>query len=678
MGDRLCSDGRGRVVSSSGDGTVKLWDLAQVYSEHPSEPTVGVGAACAVLPSGRIAISARIDGALQIWDVESGQPLSLLEGHASLVTACVALRDGRHVVSASRDGTLKLWDLERRQAISTLSDSGTHATSCAVTADGRKVLSGSADGTVKLWDLASGQLLLRLEAHQDWVRACAISADGRYALSSSDDGPARIWDLQQPESAVDIAPHASGLLTCMAMLDERRAVAGSDSGEVIVFDLEARRVISTSKVLEAGVTCCAVTAEGWCVIASDDCTIKVWAPERNHCLFTHRGDVPYCAIAASAQGLFACDLGGAVWVLDWAARPSRAVQVEASRAAARDSAAPVRRLLHLSDLHFAKAEQATQAYVQLAADLRELGVERLDALVVSGDLVERADPAEYEAARRFLEPLMTDFGLAPRQVALVPGNHDASWAVSEQAYQLYRRKQYTGTLEPGSFIERDDGHIVEVRDEAAYRERHAAFATIYRAIKGTDYPLAFEEQAIVDELPELGLCIVGLNTAWQCDHHFKDRAGIHPEALARALQRLGPRPAGQLRLAAFHHPIHGGEDARIRDTGFLQQLAVHGFELALHGHVHKADSELYRYDRSAGGRRIEIVAAGTFGAHVRAWLPGYPLQYNLLLVEPGRITVETRCRREVHGAWEPDARWRQGPGRDPLPRYFIDRLPLDR
>ena len=54
-------------------------------------------------------------------------------------------------------------------------------------------------------------------------------------------------------------------------------------------------------------------------------------------------------------------------------------------------------------------------------------------------------------------------------------------------------------------------------------------------------------------------------------------------------------------------------------------------------------------------------------------MPGVPLQYNLLLIEPARITVETRCRQSINGAWKPDARWLQGEGKDPLPRYVIER-----
>lgn len=379
-----------------------------------------------------------------------------------------------------------------------------------------------------------------------------------------------------------------------------------------------------------------------------------------------RGQVPHVRLSARVVRFELADLDALI--------ETRRVPANGGKGYLRRGrgAVQTRRLLHLSDLHFVTKDQATIWYSQLAADLREQQVDRLDALVVSGDLVEHADPAEYEAARRFLEQLMSGFGLSERQIALVPGNHDASWPLAEKAYHLHRRKQYDGSLVPGRYFEHDSG-IVEVRDEDAYCERFRPFADLYRAVKGTEYPLAFEAQSIVDDLADLGICILGLNTAWETDHHFRDRASIHPEALARALLRLGPPAADQLRIAVFHHPIHGGEDSQIRDAAFLQQLAVHGFRLALHGHRHKAGAELYCYDRSEGGRRLEIVAAGTFGANTREWVPGYPLQYNLLLVGPDRITVETRCRREVNGAWEPDARWRQSPGKDPLSRYRIER-----
>ncbi len=332
----------------------------------------------------------------------------------------------------------------------------------------------------------------------------------------------------------------------------------------------------------------------------------------------------------------------------------------------------LRRVLHLSDLHFSTKDQAIVSYSQLATDLREQQVDALDALIVSGDLVNRAAPTEYDAARVFLERLMTGFSLSAHQVALVPGNHDVSWEASEAAYHLEKRARVRPAPAPETYIDHGGG-IIELRNEDSYRLRFQAFAALYRAIKGVDYHLAYEEQATIDDLPEQGLCILGLNSAWQIDHHYKDRASIHAEALANAIERLGTWMPGELRIATFHHPLNSGEDSRIVDSAFMQQLAAAGFQLVLHGHVHKEGSELFRYDRNEGGRQIEVVAAGTFGAATREWVPGYPLEYNLLLIGDREIIVETRCRREINGAWQPYARWTQGPGKDPLPRYTIGR-----
>jgi formylglycine-generating enzyme required for sulfatase activity len=118
------------------------------------------------------------------------------------------------------------------------------------------------------------------------------------------------------------------------------------------------------------------------------------------------------------------------------------------------------------------------------------------------------------------------------------------------------------------------------------------------------------------------------------------------------------------------------DEDRIKDHGFMQQLAKAGFCVCCHGHIHQAKTDQYRYDVTKEGRNIHIVGAGTFGAPVEEWTPGHPLQYNLFKVAGDTLTVETRSRRELNGAWGPDAIWRQGAGKDPLPRYFINLPPL--
>lgn len=347
-----------------------------------------------------------------------------------------------------------------------------------------------------------------------------------------------------------------------------------------------------------------------------------------------------------------------------------AVTADATSSASDVVVAPAH-VLHLSDLHLETPDQATEWYSQLAADLRQQGIERLDGVVVSGDVAQRATPTEYDAAASFLERLMEGFSVRESGLAIVPGNHDVSWPASRAAYRLQRRSEVPWLPVPGTFM----GHgpeVLEVRDDDAWPHRFEAFAAFYRRITGDDYPLDFADQGTVVTLtPDRIIRFVGLNSAWESDHLFPGRASIHSLALTNALDRLPtPRP-DEVRIAVFHHPLQSSGDDRIRDDAFLQRLVLHGFHVILHGHVHRADSALYRYDHALDGRRLEIVSAGTFGAPTRAWVPGYPLQYNLLAFEPDRLRVETRCRREVHGAWEPDARWRTGPGKDPVARYFI-------
>ncbi len=333
---------------------------------------------------------------------------------------------------------------------------------------------------------------------------------------------------------------------------------------------------------------------------------------------------------------------------------------------------PESSILHLSDLHFGTKVDAVLWADQLLSDLRnELGQRAVDVVVLSGDIANFASTEEYRAAAYFLFLLKQELRLSPQQMVLVPGNHDVSWAVSKSAYVPVRRSDHKGALEEGQFI--DGGHYVEIREEARYPRRFAAFAEFYHDVRLETYPLEYEQQATLHHFPAQRLLVLGLNSAWALDHHFTTRPGIHQAALGQALRLVRTTEAyGQcLKLAVFHHPIHGEGEDRIKDSGFLERLAVEGFRVALHGHIHKAQTDSFRHDVTSGGRAVHLAGAGTFGAPVREMVPGYPLQYQLLRVHGETVTVETRRREERGGAWKPDARWLQGAGKDPLPRYEI-------
>jgi 3',5'-cyclic AMP phosphodiesterase CpdA len=330
-------------------------------------------------------------------------------------------------------------------------------------------------------------------------------------------------------------------------------------------------------------------------------------------------------------------------------------------------------ILHVSDLHFGNVDQAQLWSNQLAQDLRhELQVSSLNLLILSGDIANYSTSEEYEAAQQFLKNLGQEFDLTSKQIIIVPGNHDLNWGIAEEAYQLLDRKKVNGELIEGHYIPESE-RIIWLRDEDAYQQRFAHFRDFYQAIKGQPYPLDYDQQYTLAHFPEHNLLVLGLNSAWELDHHYRTRASIHMGALSQALTEIRRTPAYQscLKVAVWHHPFKSRYEDRIKDDSFLGQLAVAGFSLFFHGHIHQAQTDFYSYDTSPDGRKLHRVCAGTFGASTKELETATPWQYNLLNWEGAQITVQTRKRESENGPWESDPRWRQGPGKPSLDSYTI-------
>jgi small GTP-binding protein len=209
---------------------------------------------------------------------------------------------------------------------------------------------------------------------------------------------------------------------------------------------------------------------------------------------------------------------------------------EAKRMSHRDD--PIR-ILHLSDLHVGKGEDPLHLFQPLAADLRDplegLGLDRLDYLVVSGDLTNRAAPVEFEGAHALISRIIKEFGLTAERCIVVPGNHDLDWEVEAYAYRA-KRKVDPRSLAPGTYCERDGGYLLRL--DEAYPQRFKPFSDhLYHPLFQQAYPLAPEQQAAPILFPNTGLVFLPLNSAWEIDEYFQDRSSIHGGALSRAPHR---------------------------------------------------------------------------------------------------------------------------------------------
>ena len=208
----------------------------------------------------------------------------------------------------------------------------------------------------------------------------------------------------------------------------------------------------------------------------------------------------------------------------------------------------MRRLLHLSDIHFGPPH-----YEPAAAGVEELVAERRpDLVVVSGDLTQRARAGQFRQARRFLEGLGLPF-------LAVPGNHDVPmyrfWERLFDRYGAYRR-HFSTDLEP-----------VFVDDEMEVVGFNTAF------------------NMTIDNGRFTGRQLAGVG-----ERFGSGRSGAVQQAPGEPAHPVSGTP---VRIAVAHHPLAalpelmGWRTARRSDEA-LAAFAEAGVDLVLSGHVHVA------------------------------------------------------------------------------------------
>jgi 3',5'-cyclic AMP phosphodiesterase CpdA len=250
-------------------------------------------------------------------------------------------------------------------------------------------------------------------------------------------------------------------------------------------------------------------------------------------------------------------------------------------------------IVHLSDLHFG-------GY----ADLKQ--IEALDnflptlnptAVVISGDLTQRARHGEFQAAHLFVKRVRL---FAPPLV--VPGNHDIEWWKSPLDVFGERRKyakytQYFDHLRP----------VLEVPG-----------AIIAGAL--SSYGIAFGSLTL----------------------RIRDLAvkGHLPKSETDRVQKIfAVAPPGVARVLTFHHNVLAGDVSR--RMGLARWRSVHRRLLAT-----GADVILCGHDHQEGAGQIQgALAVSTSGTHSHRVRGGRPSVFNLIRIDAQAVHIQ-------HFRWE--------------------------
>jgi WD40 repeat protein len=266
-----------RVVSSSLDDTVVLWDAAtgrKIYT-LPGHGRYGGRRAVGFTRDGRHFLSWGDDLYLRKWDVATGKAVlehalrphgvevpdgdddeHALEKRFALGEGAFAPEGQTFVLAAGNE--FHVFDVASGKDLRQIPNEGSHERSLAISPDGTRLLASAwgksvrtklSDGRVHfsvakdhpvcLWDLATGQLQRRTMLPEGGAGPVAFSADGRrYATAcGAPDQRIQVWDTATGRELRTFRGLDSRVGALAFTPDGRRLISGMDNSTALVWDL---------------------------------------------------------------------------------------------------------------------------------------------------------------------------------------------------------------------------------------------------------------------------------------------------------------------------------------------------------------------------------------------------------------------------------------------------------
>ncbi|KAM0715266.1 hypothetical protein Q7P37_008764 [Cladosporium fusiforme] len=206
VNDVVIHPNQGELISCDRGGNVRIWDLGENKCSHQLVPEDDKSvASVTVATDGSLlcaAVSNSVHGSVFVWrlitvrDVTTLIPVTKYRAHGTYITRVLLSPDVRHLATCSADHTARIWqvDLERAQKAAINSEQNG---------------SGEDEGF---------ELEQELDGHQRWVWDCAFSADSAYLVTACSDHYARLWELQSKLIIRQYNGHHRGAV-CVALND---------------------------------------------------------------------------------------------------------------------------------------------------------------------------------------------------------------------------------------------------------------------------------------------------------------------------------------------------------------------------------------------------------------------------------------------------------------------------
>jgi len=273
-----------RIVSSSTDHTIKVWDLNNgelLWTGNHDDKVQRV----AFSPDGENIVSASDDYSIKLWDSETGDTL-WTQYHFNKALRVAFSPDGSNIVSGGADHFINVWDsndggLKWRRRCS-YSD---WILSVAFSPVENKIVTGSADHYLKMWDSNTGDSLWA-QNHDDDIWWVKFTPDGDYIASVGIDNTIRLWNSADGDH-LWTGYHPGDVITLAVSPDGNKVVSGCTAGTIKLWKTSNGDSLWAVNH-NSRVNSVAFSPDGNHIVSgSNDKTVKIWNVNDGNLLATN-------------------------------------------------------------------------------------------------------------------------------------------------------------------------------------------------------------------------------------------------------------------------------------------------------------------------------------------------------------------------------------------------------
>ena len=278
------SDSR-TLVSSSGDKTVRLWD---VKTGKPLKTLTGHTSNfkhVSFSPNNHILASiGRYKDEIRLWDVETGKHLKTLTGHKGWVNNVAFSLNGRLIASGGLDGTVRVWDVKTGKNIKTFT--AYSPDNITFSPNGRLIAMNYYHHSARVWDVKTGKNIKTFMEHTRRVTSVSFSGNSSFIVSGGDDRIMQVWDIETGKNIktftkTDLLHHGScgviispnNCLIAMVLRDDEWAT----EIDVELRDVQTGKHIKTLAVQQGFFICACFSGDGRFLASDiDGNKVQVW------------------------------------------------------------------------------------------------------------------------------------------------------------------------------------------------------------------------------------------------------------------------------------------------------------------------------------------------------------------------------------------------------------------